>query len=252
MFPDVKTDKCIQTVKWKILDSFSHEEEMSFKHCKRQNAHPDKLFKYYITRLVFNITSAFFSFLDKKPDVVVVEIGGYTGQLLKKLIPITGAKTYIVLEPVPSFYEKLKKQINESNLNSVVKTYNFGIGIGYKEMAVDIQGDGTSVFKSSSSKNTETIRIVNIVDFFVQIGVGCHSVDLLTINCEGCEFDILETLLSTNLIEKFDHIQFQPHHAVTTQGDYVCRYCRLRELLARTHRVEYEYPHIWEAWRRKK
>jgi FkbM family methyltransferase len=252
VFPEVKPDQCFETVKWKFLENFSHEEENGFSHCILKNAYPEVLIDYYFEHLNYNITSEFFSFLKGKPDVVVVEIGGYTGQLLKKLIPITGAKTYVVLEPVPSFFHKLNKHVSMLNLNSVVKTYNFGLGKTYREMSVNIQGDGTSLLKTLPATKTETIKILNVVDFFVQIGVGCKTVDLLTINCEGCEFDILETLLSTTLIEMIDHIQFQPHHAVTTHENYICRYCRLRQLLVRTHTIEYEYPHIWESWKRKK
>ncbi|XP_055995386.1 uncharacterized protein LOC125647122 [Ostrea edulis] len=252
IFPEMKTDKCIETVKWKFLENFSHEEENGFKHCIRKNEHPEELFRSYFERLNPNITSEYFSFLKETPDVVVVEIGGYTGQLLKKLVPITGAKAYAVVEPVPSFFDKLNMHIDMLNLYSVVKTYNFGLGKTYEEMSVKIQGVGTSIFHILLSGKTETIKIVNVVDFFIQIGVGCNTVDLLTINCEGCEFDVLETLLSTTLIEKFDHIQFQPHHTVSVPGNYICRHCRLRQLLARTHTIEYEYPHIWEAWRRNK
>jgi FkbM family methyltransferase len=251
IFPDTTNDKCIETVKWKFLEGFSKEEENIFNKCIQKNAHPEELFRHNIKNFDYSITSANFSFLKGKSDVVVVEIGGYTGQLLQKLVPITGAKTYVVLEPVPSFHDKLVKNIDALNLNSVVKTYNFGVGKTYKEMSVDIQGDGTSIFKVLTSQQTESISIVNVVDFFVQIGAGCNTVDLLTINCEGCEFDVLETLLSTTLIEKFDNIQFQPHYAATT-GNYTCRYCRLRQFLARTHMIKYEYPHIWESWKRTK
>ncbi|XP_056003211.1 uncharacterized protein LOC130049491 isoform X2 [Ostrea edulis] len=211
IFPETKTDKCIKTVKWKFLEYFSKAEENGFKHCIRKNAYPKRLLKYYFERLNRNITSKFFSFLKGKSDVVVVEIGGFTGQLLQKLVPITGAKTYAVLEPVPSFFDKLNTHIDMLNLNSIVKTYNFGLGKTYKEISVDIRGDGTSIFQTLPSKKTERIKIVNVVDFFVQ-----------------------------------------PHHDVPTVGNYICRYCRLRGLLARTHEIEYEYPHIWEAWKRKK
>ncbi|XP_048739665.2 uncharacterized protein LOC125653992 isoform X2 [Ostrea edulis] len=252
IFPHIKTDKCIGSVKWKPIQPFTQLELTRFNKCTGNHADPKIVSADSMRRLDYTVIYSFFTFLKRKSDVAIVELGGYTGKLLKNLIPTTGAKYYVVIEPVPSFYSTLSKNILMLRLNSSVTAYNFGLGKQYKELAVGVRGDATALFKKSLGKETELIRIVSIVDFFIQLGLGCRSLDLLTINCEGCEFDILETLISTNLIEKFEYIQFQPHHAVPNLGNYTCRYCRLRQLLARTHVVAYDYPQVWEAWKSKK
>jgi FkbM family methyltransferase len=252
IFPDIKPDKCIESVIWKSVQHFSQMEIERYNTCTVKNANPKVLFVDSIRRLDRSVTHSFFAFLKRKSDVAIVEVGGYTGNLLKLLIPATGAKYYVVIEPVPSFYNMLSKSISTFHLKSSVTTYNFGIGKRYKKLVVGVRGDATAVSKNSDAQKTETIQVVSIVDFFVQLGLGCRPLDLLTINCEGCEFDILETLVSTNLIEKIDYIQFQPHHAVPNLGNYPCRYCRVRQLLTRTHAVVYEYPQVWEAWKNKK
>ncbi|XP_056019387.1 uncharacterized protein LOC125672192 isoform X2 [Ostrea edulis] len=252
IFPDIRTDKCIESVKWKPIQPFSELELIKYNECIKSNADPKDVSTNSMRRLDRTVIYSHFTFLKRKSDVAIVEVGGYTGNLLRNLIPTTGAKYYVVIEPVPSFYSMLSKSISMLRLNSSVTTYNFGLGKRYMDSAVGVQGDATAITKNSVGKRTEVIHVVSIVDFFIQLGLGCRSLDLLTINCEGCEFVVLETLISTNLIDKFEYIQFQPHHAVPNLGNYPCRYCRLRQLLARTHVVAYDYPQVWEAWKNKK
>ncbi|XP_061177719.1 uncharacterized protein LOC133186499 [Saccostrea echinata] len=255
ILPITKRNKCIDKVKWNHASDFSYFYIPSFHFCVNSNIHPEKVQQFHFERLVntgnYNITSSFFSFLKRKSDVVIIEIGGYTGQTLQKLIPVTGAKHYVVIEPVPSFYKTLNKNIQTLNFNTSVKTYNFGLSGNRTELDVEVVGDGTKMLKKSILNTTEKVQLVGVLDFFIQLGVGCHRIDLLTVNCEGCEFDVLENLLSTNLIQKFDFIQFQPHHSAPNIGNFLCRYCRLRQLLARTHEVVYKFPFLWEVWKRK-
>lgn len=256
ILPSTKSNKCINMIKRKHVKDLSSVEIPSFHYCVEGNMIPENVQEFYLRRLDYNITSKFFSFLKGKSDVVIIEIGGYTGQLLRRLIPVTDAKHYVVIEPVPSFYNTLNKNIKTFNFNTSIRTYNFGLSRSQKEMDIGIVGDATNlsrkkVIQKRRAKTTEKVRLVSVLDFFIQLGVGCYKIDLLTINCEGCEIDVLETLLSTNLIENFDYIQFQPHYFAPHVGNFLCRYCRLRQLLARTHEVVYNFPQVWEAWKRK-
>jgi FkbM family methyltransferase len=252
IFPDTKPDKCIESVKWKPVQPFSQHESEQYDTCTVKNADPKSVFASSFRRLGKTVIYSFFSFLKRKSDVAIVEVGGYTGHLLKFLLPATGAKYCVVVEPVPSYYNILFKSIPTLPSTTSVTTYNFGLGKTYKTLDVPLLGLATAVSKNSAGQKTETIRIVSILDFFIQLGLGCRPLDLLTINCEGCEFEVLETLSSTNLIEKIDYIQFQPHYTVPKLGNFPCRYCRVRQLLARTHVIAYEYPQVWEAWKNKK
>ena len=244
-------DKCIGKVKVNPQMEFSKSENQTLYYCIQKNAEVSKLRTESLNRLDRSLTSSYYKFLKSKPDAKIVEIGGYVGNLMSRLVRDTGVKTYVVLEPVPSFYKKLTDRIQREAL--AVTPYNFGLGKKETELTIGIQGDGTSLKKSKGSdKGKETLKIVKVVDFFVQLGIGCHRLDLLTINCEGCEFDVIEMLTSTSLVENIDYIQFQPHNSVFNDAaTYLCLYCRLRRFLSRTHQIAYEYPHIWETWKRK-
>lgn len=254
LWPNTRADKCIGNIKTIPMRKVSSNNNQSFYRCvernKKMRAMRDNSFK----TLDRSITYAYFKELKKKQEVSIIEIGGYLGVLLPKLVATTGAKQYVALEPVPSFFQQLSKKIGDLSLQSRVTAYNFGLAKTKKELQISLRKDATSLLKDDKREGvqTESIKIFNVIDFFVQIGLGCNSLNLLTINCEGCEFDVIEMLTSTSLIDNIDFVQFQPHLIVfDDEQKYICMYCRLRELLARTHDIAYEYPHVWETWKRK-
>nr|XP_034320386.1 uncharacterized protein LOC105331900 isoform X2 [Crassostrea gigas]XP_034320387.1 uncharacterized protein LOC105331900 isoform X2 [Crassostrea gigas] len=254
LWPNTRADRCIGNIKAKPMRKFSSNKYHSLYKCVERNilmrAMRDNSFKM----LDRSINHAYFKDLKKKQGVTIIEIGGYLGVLLPKLVEATGTKQYVALEPVPSFYQQLSKKIEDLSLQSRVTTYNFGLAKSKKELHISIRKDATSLLKDDEREGvqTEAIKIYKVIDFFVQIGLGCNSLNLLTINCEGCEFDVIEILTSTSLIDNIDFIQFQPHLTVFDDDQkYICMYCRIRELLARTHEIAYDYPHVWETWKRK-
>lgn len=45
------------------------------------------------------------------------------------------------------------------------------------------------------------MKIIDIIFFFLFLGVGVYELDLLIMNCEGCEFEVLEIFVKLNFIE---------------------------------------------------
>lgn len=254
LWPNTRADKCIGNIKAKPMRKLSSNKYHNLYKCVERNKVMRAMRDNSLKTLDRSITHAYFKDLKKKQGVTIIEIGGYLGVLLPKLVETTGTKQYVALEPVPRFYQQLSKRIEDLSLQSRVTTYNFGLAKSKKELQISLRKDATSLLKGDKREGvqTETIKIFNVVDFFVQIGLGCNSLNLLTINCEGCEFDVIEILASTSLIDNIDFVQFQPHLIVFDDDQkYICMYCHIRELLARTHEIAYEYPHIWETWKRK-
>jgi hypothetical protein len=71
-------------------------------------------------------------------------------------------------------------------------------------------------------------------------------VDLLHVNCEGCEFPVLEYLLRSPWIARVRHLLVQFHSF--RDVDAVDRRCTLRAQLARTHRLAWDRSFVWERW----
>ncbi|ESO82458.1 hypothetical protein LOTGIDRAFT_236957 [Lottia gigantea] len=182
-------------------------------------------------------------------DSLMIEIGGYKGVDVDRLRSKGIRPKYIMLEPVPLFFDLLVKKFKKDDKITVL---NFGLGCEDKILTIPIQTDATSLFRQEIQKGTETteIKIRKSIDFFDEVGVTKKNVDLLHINCEGCEFELLEDLISTGYIKYFNHIQFQFHMHLPQIHKEECRYCQIMQLLRRTHTPMFQYRHTWQAWKK--
>lgn len=181
----------------------------------------------------------------------VLDIGGNTGLDATNIVAWFHPKLYVILEPVKLYYDHLVKLFS---YKPTVKVFPFGAGSTNIQLNISISGkdgDATSVFTLNTNQ-TVTIQLFNITEIFLGLGLSCLKVlDLLTINCEGCEFEVLEELLKTNIILFIKNIQFASHTNLPRLKNSKERYCRIQMLLSRTHVISYQYKFIWESWRRK-
>ncbi|CAF0769495.1 unnamed protein product [Didymodactylos carnosus] len=117
--------------------------------------------------------------------------------------------------------------------------------------------EATSMFtkEKDSDKSVDetmtTIYIHSIIDVLQEILIRFEKIDLLTMNCEGCEFEILPILIEdTALLTKINNIQFATH--IDTIENGICIYCKLQQDLQRKHEIFYQYKVLWESWTKKK
>lgn len=133
-----------------------------------------------------------------------------------------------------------------------VTVLNIGLGMRNEVVLVKIEGNnGCATNKFSGAEGKTPVFITNTTEIMLKLGVGLFDVDLLTLNCEGCEYETLEMLTSTNLISHFKNIQFATHSTIKGIRAPFERYCALEQLMLRTHRPTYQYRFIWESWRRR-
>lgn len=184
----------------------------------------------------------------KNENAVLMEVGGNKGNDASEFVRLYNPR-YIILEPIEEYANILTDKFKD---NSRVTVINLGLGEKNEIVMVKIEGNNACATSKFSGKGGETpLYIANATEFLLKIGLGLFDIDLLTMNCEGCEFETLETLLSTNLVEHVRNIQFATHSTISGLSDPIGRYCRTQQLLRRTHRPTYQYKFIWESWRRK-
>lgn len=177
----------------------------------------------------------------------VIEAGGYIGNDVQVFNDRYKPGTYMVLEPVPKFFDMLVERFKDSP-NVIV--YNYGIDDSDGEFYVsDTSNDAATMFKNKNIAGGKVSKIMNVTKFMIlnHVAVRTRDVDLLTMNCEGCEFSVLDLLLSTDYIRHFKNIQFQSHKL-----DGICypvkRFCWYQELLTKTHKLTFQFKYIWENW----
>jgi FkbM family methyltransferase len=186
---------------------------------------------------------------------LVVEVGGNRGHDTVKFIEFHNL-SIISYEPLVQMWKNLTEQFKS---NPKIEIHQYGLSSHARSVLIepkDIDNSGTSIFRPLSSLNSsliERIQLLNIVEVIQNIRktrTKTGIIDMISINCEGCEFEIIPALILNNLTQYFRIIQFATHLSLVSQSS--CVYCQIEQALQRTHQILYHYPKIWEGWVLKK
>ena len=169
---------------------------------------------------------------------LVVEVGGYTGVDIKKMRQLYGPFRTLLFEPV--FHDEAR--LNLEGLDVVV--YPYGLGATTRSTAFGIDGDATK-----PTKEGKLAEIRRFGDVITELDIT--TVDLLQINCEGCEWEVLESVLKVEQRHIFHHIQVQFHASADWVENRLERYATIQDRLTETHELLYDQPWIWQLWRSK-
>ena len=190
-------------------------------------------------------------------DAVIIEVGGHTDAAdSRKFRGAHAGATIHIYEPVPPFCQTLKSKWADDK-----QTVVHCAGMGDKKRDIPFSGDGlagqgTYVMeggaKRQGSASQVAIHIVNAVaELSATVAASPHGrIDLLHINCEGCEWEMLESLLfSGRTIKDVKYLQISFHnYSSKGLGAVILQYCRLHEKLQQTHELVQGVPFGWERW----
>eukprot|EP01116_Phalansterium_solitarium_P018731 TRINITY_DN5070_c0_g1_i1.p1 TRINITY_DN5070_c0_g1~~TRINITY_DN5070_c0_g1_i1.p1 ORF type:complete len:267 (-),score=5.89 TRINITY_DN5070_c0_g1_i1:9-809(-) len=178
-------------------------------------------------------------------DSIVFEVGGNRGDFVALLLNHYRGIVYI-FEPVAQYYLHLVERFSG---NPKIRVFSFGLSD--KDELVNIvkfgfKAEASSVFyqDTNGSFPTETIVLRSMSSVLQNFNVT--KVDLLNINCEGCEYPVLEHVVEKNLVTRFSGIQVQFHRGLVT--DQLQRKCRLEALLHNTHFEVFNFNYVWQFW----
>ena len=177
--------------------------------------------------------------LDEKS--LVFDVGGYKGDFAMQIYNKYNCKIYI-FEPVPEFNQYMKNRFFKL---TNVELYNFGLSNSTRKEFISKLADGSSIFTNSSEK--VEIQLKSIIDFMNEKKL--NKVDLIKINIEGGEYDLLESLIEGNYIDKFNNLQIQFHDFILPNAKE--RMLKIQRKLMKTHCLTYKYEFVWENWKKK-
>jgi FkbM family methyltransferase len=182
---------------------------------------------------------------------LIIEIGGNTGLDTSKFIELYDP-FIISFEPIISMSNDLIKKFKK---NSKIEIQPYGLGNHARNLSIelfDADNTGTSIFRQISTKNSSKIQqiqlldIISVIENIRKTKTRNGIIDMISINCEGCEFEILPALILHNITQYFRIIQFASHMDFLI--DSSCIYCQIEQALERTHLIKYQYVMLWEAW----
>lgn len=173
---------------------------------------------------------------DLNENSIVFDLGVYEGFFSEKIHNKYGCYVY-GFEPVKSFFENSKKILQKYEK---IKLFNYGIGSEDSYQEISIQNDSSSIF-INKSKITEKIQIKDIEKVLIDLNI--NFIHLIKINVEGCEYQILEKMIKSGIINKFKNIQVQFHDFISNAKE---KRKKIQEMLKKTHDITYNYEFVWE------
>jgi hypothetical protein len=107
-----------------------------------------------------------------------------------------------------------------------------------------LAGDSSTIYMAGEMQATVQLRDIQTV---VQ-ELGITRIDLIKINIEGGEYKLLRRMLATGLVSICQDIQVQFHTFYPNSGRLRSE---IRNALQETHFAAYDYPFVWENWRKR-
>jgi len=143
----------------------------------------------------------------KVEDKIIVDIGANIGDTAI-YFAVKGAKKVIGLEPFHKNFEIAEKNISCNNFTNEIKLVQAGCSSesGSVKISTEDQSNIESVIKRS--EEGENISLISLKDIIEQYQIPKDSV--LKIDCEGCEYDIIENAADETLLH-FSQIQLEYH-----------------------------------------
>ena len=172
---------------------------------------------------------------------LVIDAGGYQGEWTAGMVARYGCNSKI-FEPVPAFFEYCKNYFNN---NSLVQVHEVALGANNRKSIFNLMANGTSEHRASNSALHFEANVVDVSQIFRNPSdrVACFK-----LNIEGGEYEVLERLTETNLIDKCDSFLIQFHRQ---PKGYEGRYKNIVSSLQKTHSLEWCYEMVWEKWVKK-
>lgn len=176
---------------------------------------------------------------DLNKNSVVFDVGGYKGEWTEAIYFKYNCNVH-VFEPVERFSKMLKEVYSKIKK---IKVYRFGLGNKDKVDAIYIDNDSSSIYGSGFKEFGEFKDIVEFIKY-----KKIKKIDLMKINIEGGEYELLLHLISNDYTKDIKDIQVQFHNNIP---HYKLKRDYIRMMLEQTHYLTYDYPFVWENWRRK-
>jgi FkbM family methyltransferase len=173
-------------------------------------------------------------------ESTVFDVGGYRGNFVREIVARYDPHVY-VFEPVPEFFEQLVK---EFGANPKAKMYNYGLSDCDSISQMLLAGESSTIYTAGEIQATVQLRDIQTV---VQ-ELGITRIDLIKINIEGGEYKLLRRMLATGLVSICQDIQVQFHTFYPKSGRLRSE---IRNALQETHFAAYDYPFVWENWRKR-
>ena len=179
---------------------------------------------------------------DVAEDDVILDVGGYDGNYTADFLERHDPGEVHVFEPVSRFQVQIADRFAADDR---VVLHGYGLGGQTRVEEIAVGGSASSLYR----RNLDEVESVHVRDVKAVVDeLGYEDVKLLKLNAEGAEYEILGRLIEVDYLDRFENVQVSFHHVVEDPGG---KREAIREHLAETHELAYDYPFVMEEWTRK-
>lgn len=169
---------------------------------------------------------------------IVYDVGGFAGDYAAVIRQRFDSFVY-VFEPDPSSFRLLVDRFKNDT-----KVKLFEAGLGTKDEIVDFESAGEAG-RVAHSGASDAIKVPFLSASEFILNRDHRVIDLMKINIEGGEYELLDSLIASGVVDRIRNYVIQFHAFGTS---YQVDYDRLSEKLTKTHICEWRYPFVWESW----
>ena len=193
---------------------------------------------------------------------VIVEVGSHVGSdVIQFMRDAPGNVTVHTFEAVPTLQQilmvRVRQKVRQKGHRSIdFHSYAYGLGNTTRTSCFPAF-NGTDIWIKSAGGDEQNAgdsrcvkaEIRDVVEVFADLSL--RRVDLLQLNCEGCEYEVLERLSGVDgLLDGVREIEAQFHLDRGSQNE-TTRYCHIEDALRRSgFALAYRHPFLWERWER--
>lgn len=207
----------------------------------------NKIIKKFIPKSSFEKMASLFKEDNKKHSLMVdydlnensliFDVGGYKGQGASDLFSMYLSTIYI-FEPHTEYAKEIEKRFKKNNK---IKIFNFGLSNKKSDNYLYFNNDGSTLFLKNKQK--EKVRLESISNFIKNNNI--KKIDLLKLNIEGGEYDVLDDLINSGLLNIITNLQVQFHNFFP---DAKKKMLNIHKELRKTHHITYQYEFVMENW----
>lgn len=173
---------------------------------------------------------------------IILDVGGFVGLWTERMLIRASYRSFIY-EPMQKYFDIIVERFRR-NKDVLV----FQAGLGKKDGVIQIEDKGiASTAFLDKNGILEECYIMDVSKEIIRVleEEKERRIGVMKINIEGGEYDLLERMIETNMIELIDiyHIQFH-----TFADNAHARACRIRKELSKTHQLQWSFPWVWERW----
>ena len=174
-------------------------------------------------------------------DSVVIDVWGYIWIFSDKIVKKYDCYVYI-FEPIKKYYDIL---IEKYKWNNKIKVFHFWLWDKFEEIEIRIDWERSSVFIDQWSLETITIRPFDEIVKEENIS----SIELISINIEGWEYDLINNIVEHKIISMIQNIQIQFLDFIDWAVE---KRQKSIQMIWVTHDINFSYPFVRESFTKKK